>query len=104
MNRKSPYQHLRNGGTAMPDDNILVAKARTNDQASWEQLSAKYRRLLFRIALSILCCRADAEDAVQVTFLNAFQYLHTFKGGSLKSWLCKIVRNESYALHKHSDG
>jgi RNA polymerase sigma-70 factor, ECF subfamily len=104
MNRKSPYQHLRNGGTAMPDEDILVAKARTNDQDAWEQLSARYRRLLLRIALSILCCRADAEDAVQATFLNAFQYLHTFKGGSFKSWLYKIVRNESYALHNQSYG
>lgn len=94
MNRRPPHQHLRVGGTAMPDDeDILVSKARINDRDAWERLWAKYRRLLFSIALGILYSRADAEEVLQETFLNAFRFLPTFKGGSFKSWLRTIVRN-----------
>jgi RNA polymerase sigma-70 factor, ECF subfamily len=104
MNRKPLYQHHKSGDPVMLDDDILVAKARTKDQDAWENLWARYRRLLFRIALSILCCRSDAEDVLQEAFFNAFRYLHSFKGGSFKGWLCTIVRNESYALYKRNDG
>ena len=48
-----------------------------------------------------LCCfylgsRADAEDAVQETFIKAWRHLDRFRGPnscSAKSWLLKIARN-----------
>jgi RNA polymerase sigma-70 factor, ECF subfamily len=36
---------------------------------------------------------SDAEDVVQESFLRAFRYFGTFKGGNARAWLLTIVRN-----------
>lgn len=40
---------------------------------------------------------ADAEDAVQETYLSALKYFDSFRGGSMKAWLFAILRNVCYA-------
>jgi len=37
-----------------------------------------------------------AEDATQEAFISAFRKLHTYRGGSFKSWLLRIVTNACY--------
>ena len=55
-----------------------------------------HNRRLYRIARSILRNNADAEDAVQEAYVSAFTNLATYRGeGTLKSWLSRIVVNES---------
>jgi RNA polymerase sigma-70 factor, ECF subfamily len=55
-----------------------------------------HNRRLYRIARGILRNNADAEDAVQEAYLSAFANLASYRGeGSLKSWLSRIVINES---------
>jgi RNA polymerase sigma-70 factor (ECF subfamily) len=38
----------------------------------------------------------DADDVVQETFLRAFKFFATFKGGSARNWLLTITRNTFY--------
>jgi RNA polymerase sigma factor (sigma-70 family) len=38
----------------------------------------------------------DAEDIVQETFLRAFKFFATFKGGNARNWLLTITRNTFY--------
>jgi len=51
---------------------------------------------LFRAAWSILKDRAEAEEAVQSAYLNAFAHIGDFAGRStLSTWLTRIVINEA---------
>src|SRR5690349_9137064 len=53
-------------------------------------------RRLYRIAWSILRDEAEAEEAVQETYLRAFTNLHSFRGtATLSTWLARIVINEA---------
>jgi RNA polymerase sigma-70 factor (ECF subfamily) len=40
---------------------------------------------------------ADAADAVQESFLRAFRYFDSYRGGDAKSWVLKIVRRTCYS-------
>jgi RNA polymerase sigma-70 factor (ECF subfamily) len=59
----------------------------------------RHNQMLYRIARSILCDDAEAEDAVQSAYLAAFRNIAGFRGGArLSTWLARIVINESYGL------
>ena len=66
------------------------------DAGAFRAIMQTHNRRLYRIARSILRNNADAEDAVQEAYVSAFTNLASYRGeGSLKSWLCRIVINES---------
>lgn len=44
--------------------------------------------------------RSDAEDLFQDAFLKAYRFLPRFRGGSVKSWLRRIVINTNISKHR----
>lgn len=82
--------------TGAADDAELLALLRQGQAAAYEQLMRRYNRLLFRAARGIVEDDADAQDAVQETYLRAFLSLGTFRGeSSLATWLVRIAINQS---------
>jgi len=78
------------------DDLDLVHASQNGDVAAFEQLVKRYDRKLFRIAQSITHNREDSQDAVQETFLKAYQHLAEFRGDSqFSTWLIRITLNQS---------
>lgn len=60
---------------------------------------AEYKFNMFRLAKSILHNDADAEDAVGEAILKAYANLSSLRNmKSFKSWIMRIVINESYAI------
>jgi RNA polymerase sigma-70 factor (ECF subfamily) len=54
----------------------------------------RYNRRLYRVARSILRDDAEAEDALQEAYLQAYRALPDFRGeSSLATWLTRIVMN-----------
>ena len=44
----------------------------------------------------------DAQDVVQESFLRAFRFLGSFRGGNVRAWVLRIVRNTCYTwLHQN---
>ncbi|HEX5129072.1 MAG TPA: RNA polymerase sigma factor [Usitatibacter sp.] len=81
--------------TNLPDSE-LVERARTGDVHAIEQIIRKYNRKLYRTARAILRDDAEAEDAVQEAYLQAFKGLAGFRGdSSLSTWLTRIAANEA---------
>ena len=77
-------------------DSQLVERARAGDASAIEQLIRRYNRKLYRTARAILRDDAEAEDAVQEAYLQAFRNLATFRGdSSLGTWLTRIAANEA---------
>jgi len=58
---------------------------------------------LFRIAMSILRNKDDADDAVCETVVCAFEHLKTLKNCSnFKTWLTRILINQANAAFKNA--
>src|SRR5580692_10639849 len=78
------------------DDLNLVHASKNGDVAAFEQLVKRYDRKLFRIAQSVTHNQEDSQDAVQETFLKAYQHLGEFRGDSqFSTWLIRITLNQS---------
>ena len=61
-----------------------------------EQLMRLYNRRLYRTARAILRDDAEAEDAVQEAYLQAYKALPHFRGeAKLSTWLVRITANEA---------
>ena len=56
-----------------PDDAALVARTLAGETEAFEVLVNRHQRVLFRVALRMLGGYADAADATQVAFVNAFE-------------------------------
>jgi RNA polymerase sigma-70 factor (ECF subfamily) len=76
----------------------LVERCRLGDRRAQHDLYKLYAKAMFNAALRITNDYAEAQDAVQEGFVNAFQHLPHFKGDStFGSWLKKIVVNQALA-------
>lgn len=83
--------------TGMADaDAELLASLRRGEARAFERLMRAHNRLLFRTARGIVNDDAEAQDAVQETYLRAFVSLDGFRGdSSLATWLMRIVINQA---------
>jgi RNA polymerase sigma-70 factor (ECF subfamily) len=79
----------------MPDLE-LAARVAAGDAAAFEALMRRHNRVLFRTARAILRDDAEAEDALQDAYLQAYRAIGGFRGESkLSTWLARIVANEA---------
>ena len=64
------------------NDAELVARIGRRDQAAFEILMRRYNGKLFRVARAIVKDDAEAEDALQDTYLEAYRRIGSFRGES----------------------
>ena len=75
-------------------DADLVARARTGDSTAFAELVGQHRRELELHCYRVLGSAQDAEDAVQETFLAAWQHISAFEvRASVRTWLYRIATN-----------
>jgi RNA polymerase sigma factor (sigma-70 family) len=78
------------------DDSTLAARIGRGDHGAFEALMRQHNGKLFRIARSIVRDDAEAEDALQDAYLDAYRHIGDFRGGSqLATWLTRIVINHA---------
>ena len=84
------------------NEETLVRMASSGDLDAFNQLVLHYQNLAYNHAYALLGDSDSAEDATQEGFIKAFQALHSFRGGSFRGWLLKIVTNSAYDLLRRS--
>jgi RNA polymerase sigma-70 factor (ECF subfamily) len=68
-----------------------VLAAQAGYTLAFDELVARSRDRLYRLAASITRNPSDAEDAVRATFIKAREHLHAFRIDSrFSAWLCRI--------------
>ncbi len=78
------------------NDRILVRRAQSGERGAFNILVRKYRHRVMKVSLRYTRNRADAEDAVQETFLKAYWGLPNFRGdAAFYSWLHRIAINSA---------
>ncbi len=63
---------------------------------AFNRIVKAYQKMVFNQAYRVMGDYHAAQDAAQEAFLSAYQKLHTYRGGSFKSWLLRIVTNACY--------
>ena len=78
------------------DDELATRVAADNDAGAFESLMRRHNQRLFRVARAILGDDADAEDALQDAYLDAYRHMGAFRReAQLLTWLTRIVVNHS---------
>ena len=84
------------------DEKAMVEAAIKGDLDTFNQLVLAYQDLVYQHAYSLLSDTDIAEDVTQESFIKAFHALKSFRGGSFRSWLLRIVTNSAYDFLRRS--
>lgn len=74
----------------------MIAEAQRGDVPAFNQLVRAYQSLVYHTAYRVLGDGDAAADATQDAFVNAYKNIKSFRGGSFKAWLLRIVTNTCY--------
>jgi RNA polymerase sigma-70 factor (ECF subfamily) len=74
----------------------MIAAAQGGDVPAFNQLVRAYQSLVYHTAYRVLGDGDAASDATQDAFVNAYKNIKSFRGGSFKAWLLRIVTNTCY--------
>jgi RNA polymerase sigma-70 factor (ECF subfamily) len=78
------------------DDEELVTKLQTGDEAAFAVLVRAHQASLVRLAITIVGSRAVADEVVQDTWLAVVRGVDRFEGrSSLRTWLFRILVNRA---------
>jgi RNA polymerase sigma-70 factor (ECF subfamily) len=66
------------------------------DRAQFDHLVTPHFDAAYNLARWLTRSPADADDVVQESYLRAFQFFDSFRGGDGRAWLLSIVRNTCY--------
>jgi RNA polymerase sigma-70 factor (ECF subfamily) len=78
------------------DELALISSARQGDLDAFNRLVLAYQDVVFNQALRVLGDLHAADDATQDAFISAYNSIKSFRGGSFKAWLLRIVTNACY--------
>src|SRR5260221_6313282 len=79
------------------EDTALAAACRSGDLRAYERLYAMHGARMKNLARNVLGSPADAEDAVQETFLKVQRSIASFRGqSSFATWTYRILINTCY--------
>lgn len=78
------------------DELALIREAQRGDLDSFNRLVLAYQDIVFNQAYRMFDDRSAAEDASQEAFIAAYKNIRTYRGGSFRAWLLRIVTNASY--------
>src|SRR5688572_19117082 len=82
-------------------DEHTVTRVLAGETEAFEVLMRRYNQRLYRAARAILGSDADAEDAVQQAYVNAFRELRQFEGrAQFSTWLTRIVVYEALSKRR----
>jgi RNA polymerase sigma-70 factor (ECF subfamily) len=69
---------------------------------NFEEAVLPYLDAAYNLARWLTRNEQDAQDIVQEAYLRAFRFFPAFRGGDVRSWIMKIVRNTCYTwIHEN---
>jgi len=79
---------------------ILIEQCKRNERTAQMELYKQFSQMMYHSALNILKNPILAEDALQESFITAFDKLHQYRGKhQFAGWLKQIVVNTSISLY-----
>ncbi|MFA5837458.1 MAG: sigma-70 family RNA polymerase sigma factor [Bellilinea sp.] len=78
------------------DEAELIHEAIQGDLDAFNRLVLTYQEMAFNLAYRMLNDDAAAEDATQTAFISAYRNLRSYRGGSFRAWVMRMVTNTCY--------
>lgn len=78
------------------DEIALVEMARKGDLDAFNRLVLVHQDMAFNLAARMLNDDDAAADITQIAFLSAYRSLDSFRGGSFRAWVMRMVTNACY--------
>ena len=78
------------------DETALIQEAKRGDLDAFNRLVLAYQDQTYNLAFRLLGEDASAQDATQIAFINAFQAIRSYRGGSFRAWMLRILTNVCY--------
>lgn len=78
------------------DEPTLIQHAQRGDLDSFNRLVLAYQSPVYNLAYRIMGDGDSAADATQDAFISAYKNIKSYRGGSFKGWLMRIVTNACY--------
>jgi RNA polymerase sigma factor (sigma-70 family) len=89
----------RPGNETFCSDAVLVKRCLEGDQDAWAQLIARYQRLIYSVARTLLLDPNDIADVFQGACLDLYQGLGELRDvQALPAWLMTVTRRRVAAL------
>ena len=90
--------NLQRNSSSKLDDGAIVKRIVAGEKELFEILLRRHNQLLFRVLRGYLRDDVEVEDAMQNTYLKAFDKLWQFQGhSSFSTWLIRIGINQALA-------
>lgn len=81
------------------DDHTLVVRAQEGDVPAFEALARRHQATLYRLAVRVIGDRAEAEDALQESLIDAWRRIGSFRGdAAFTTWMYRIVTHRCLAM------
>ncbi len=78
------------------DEAALIQSAQKGDLDAFNRLVLAYQDMVYNQAYRMINEMDAAEDATQDAFISAYRNIRSYRGGSFKAWLLRIVTNSCY--------
>ncbi len=89
----------------VPDDPLVIARARKGDMHAMETLYRMYETPVYNLGRRILTRPEEAEEVLQETFLEVFRNLGRYRGdGSISVWIRKIAASKALMRIRSREG
>jgi RNA polymerase sigma factor (sigma-70 family) len=89
------------GEQSTSSDAYLIAECLSGNEAAWQKLIEKYKRLVYSIPIKYGVSPADAEDILQSVYMQLFCELSKLRRAeSLKSWLMVVTSRKCFQWHR----
>lgn len=82
------------------DESALIRESQKGDLDSFNRLILAYQDIVYAQAYRLMGEPEAAADATQEAFISAFRNLKSYRGGSFRAWLLRIVTNACYDEHR----
>ncbi len=82
--------------TQAMDEQTLIRAAQRGDLDAFNELVLHYQNQVYNLAFRIMGDGDSAADATQEALISAYRALDSFRGGSFRAWLMRIVTNACY--------
>src|SRR5215831_8901792 len=87
--------------TGILSDSELITRILQGEKDLYAMIVRRYNQRLYRVGMGILNDDTEVEDAMQVTYISAWENLGKFKfRSSFSTWLTRIMINESLLRSK----
>lgn len=78
------------------DEATCIARALEGDLEAFNQLVLTYQDSAYNLAYRMLNDPDAAADVTQTAFIAAYRSLKTYRGGSFRAWVLRMVTNACY--------